>query len=1026
MLALIGASRQSGGHGAGRARHRTKMPQRLWLWLPAALILAAVFPAFSAPKRIHYTVNIWTVEDGLPESTITSMVQTHDGYLWLGTLNGLVRFDGYGRVNTAGKVQFTTFDENNTPALSSSRIVKLFEDSAQNLWVGTESAGIALVGKNGRIAHLDIGQGSSEGKLASIAEDKLGGVWLYTANGQLARYKDRAVNVWSTDNDYRTRSRCRSVISDAGQVCLGVDWSISCLDPQKVAAGQNLPDQKNRAMNRLDFLLASKTGGYWVIGDGKVEKWKAGQVVTSWSSGWSNAIPVNCACEDQDGNLIVGTDGQGAFWFDPDGHAEHLEGLSHSFILSLVVDREGCLWVGTNGGGLHRVKRQAFSVVEASHGYTVQSAADDLHGGLWIGYNGDRIDHWSDSTNRQYTQLVPESGAVRAVFVDKSGEIFAATDARGILQFTNDSFQGVPAFDIANQQTTSIFQDHQGFIWVGTQGGLACWNQKFWRTWSTLNGLSTNSIRAIAEDKDGYLWAGTYGGGLNRIKDGNVEHFSRNSALPSSNVSCLLADADGILWVGTGGGLARFAMGKWTSYTARDGLVSDSINYLLDDGQGNLWIGSNAGLMRVPKAELNAFATSHTNAINFRSYGMADGLPTSECSAGSQPAACRSTDGRLWFPTIKGLASLSPEMLKPNSNPPPVVIEGVRVGGDFRTSQELRAPLPTTLTLPAGKEQIEIDYTSLNLLAPERTRFQYRMEGHEETWTDAGNVRAAHFSKLPPGHFTFRVRACNEDGIWNETGATLAFIVLPPFWQTWWFLSGTTLVLLALVAGIVHVISTQRLQRQLVAMRQQEALEKERARIARDLHDQLGANLTQVALLGELAEADKNLPEEVESHAKQICNTARETTRALDEIVWTVNPSNDTLDGLVNYICKYAQEYLALAGLKYRLEVPSELPAAPITPEVRHNMFLAAKEAVNNVVKHSQATSARIRLLLQPESFTFEIEDNGRGIPDPKGKPDRSGLKNMRKRMEDIGGSFAISPGSENGAIIRLTAPLKK
>jgi len=230
--------------------------------------------------------------------------------------------------------------------------------------------------------------------------------------------------------------------------------------------------------------------------------------------------------------------------------------------------------------------------------------------------------------------------------------------------------------------------------------------------------------------------------------------------------------------------------------------------------------------------------------------------------------------------------------------------------------------------------------------------------------------------------------------------------------------------LLGIVIGIVHLISTQRLQRQLVTMRQQEALEKERARIARDLHDQLGANLTQVALLGELAEADKNLPGEVESHAKQICSTARETTRALDEIVWTVNPSNDTLDGLVNYICKYAQEYLALAGLKYRLDVPSQLPTASITPEVRHNMFLAAKEAVNNVVKHSQATSARVKLVLQPNAFTFEIEDNGRGLPDPQGKSGRNGLKNMRKRMEDIGGSFSIGPGSEGGTLVRLAAPI--
>jgi signal transduction histidine kinase len=231
-------------------------------------------------------------------------------------------------------------------------------------------------------------------------------------------------------------------------------------------------------------------------------------------------------------------------------------------------------------------------------------------------------------------------------------------------------------------------------------------------------------------------------------------------------------------------------------------------------------------------------------------------------------------------------------------------------------------------------------------------------------------------------------------------------------------------VLFAIVIGTVYFVSTQRLQRQLAALRQQEALERERARIARDLHDQLGANLTQVALLAEMAQEDKQLPGEVESHAQQIQQTARETTRSLDEIVWTVNPSNDTLDGLVNYVCKYAQEYLGIAGLAYRIEVPPQLPATPISPEVRHNIFLVAKEAINNIVKHSKGTSAWLRLALAPGEFTFEIEDNGIGIKRSDEQKGRNGLKNMRKRMEDVKGRFEFSKGAEGGTRLRFTAPL--
>jgi signal transduction histidine kinase len=425
---------------------------------------------------------------------------------------------------------------------------------------------------------------------------------------------------------------------------------------------------------------------------------------------------------------------------------------------------------------------------------------------------------------------------------------------------------------------------------------------------------------------------------------------------------------------------------------------------------------------------LNDFANAQGSraSVPCRTFGRLDGLPTSECSSGAQPGGCRTKNGKLYLPTISGLVTVDPAHLLPNTNPPPVVIEGVLIDGEPASSDRLRAPPLQSITVPARKESIEILFSSLNLSAPEKGSFKYLLKGHETTWNEhAGNIRYANYTKLPPGDYTFRVQACNEDGVWNEKGAVLAVIILPPFWRTWWFISASALLLLSMIVGSVHYVSTQKLQRQLALMRQQEALELERSRIARDLHDQLGANLTQVALLGEMAETDKNLPEEIEAHARQISQTARETTRALDEIVWTVNPSNDTLDGLINYVCKYAQEYLAIAGLRYRLEVPPQLPPLPISPELRHNVFLAAKEAVNNVVKHAHASSVWLRLQLHPDRFVLEIEDDGRGLPDSATEKGRNGLRNMRKRMEDIGGQFEVSPRVGGGTIVRLTAPLK-
>ena len=471
-----------------------------------------------------------------------------------------------------------------------------------------------------------------------------------------------------------------------------------------------------------------------------------------------------------------------------------------------------------------------------------------------------------------------------------------------------------------------------------------------------------------------------------------------------------------------------FTRGNGPRYSTGDGLASNSIDYIIEDDAGCLWIGSNAGLMRIQTRSLNDFAHGTANLISCRTYVETDGLPTRECSAGSQPAACRAPDGRLYFPTTKGLVSVNPADIKTNPQPPLVMIESVRVDGQEQKTNRFSSAWQPSVTVPPGHEQLEIHYTALNFSAPGEVRFKYRLEGHEAAWTDAGDARVAYYPNVPPGVYRFHVIAGNEDGVWNETGGVLAVTIQPQFWQTWWFRAAVILCLAGIVVAVVRYVSTQKLRRQLQLHEQQQALEKERSRIARDLHDQLGANLTQVALLGEMAESDRNSPAEVESHAQQISQTARETTRSLDEIVWAVNPSNDTLEGLVNYACKYAQEYLALAGVRYRAEVPSRLPAIAIPPEVRHNVFLAFKEAVNNVVKHAQASEVWIRLRLQPNHFTLSVEDNGRGLGGLNAHADetRNGLRNMRKRMEVLHGEFSISPGSGKGTRVRLTVPIGK
>ncbi len=1004
--------------------------------------LPAALSTNSTPSRA-YAVHAWETEDGLPQNSVISMIQTRDGYLWLGTLNGLARFDG---------IRFTVFDESSTPGLNDSVIVCLFEDSRANLWIGTERAGTVMM-KDGRItAPVELSQGGIERKLIAACEDAEGAVWLYLANGDLWRYhRERFTPHVLT---LRDPSQPKTIIKETN----GPVWVVTSRRQYAIGAVSDsgsleLPIAEEVPAGRLDLLVPSKRSGYWRLANFQVQRWinnqPAGETLRyPWLA---SGLEIKAACEDQDGNLVVGIGGGGGYWIGTNGVVTSIsttevvhwittngvatpvstnafagaKGLANNTVLSLVVDREGTLWAGTDGGGLNRVKRQHFENVSEIGNWVVTSVCEDQKGGMWIASMENGLGYWKDGTLQRFTAPVGSKvNFVASVFVDRSERVWFGTRGAGLFRFKDVAFQPVVPPGVNLSQVTAMHQDRRGVIWFGTHDGLVSWNEREWKSYGASNGLTSESITAIAEDAHGDLWIGTRRGGLNHLRDGKVSTWRKRDGLPSDDIAALHFDEEGVLWVSTfSSGLGRFHRGRWTRYTKREGLVSNNLGYILDDGDGTLWLGSNAGVLRVRKQALKEYADGTTRSVPCRAYGKTDGLPTLECTSGSQPGAWRTRDGKLWFPTIKGLAVVNPGQLQPNMTPPLVSIDSILVNNVPVTNLS-RSAVGPSITLRPGDEPLEIQYSSLNLSAPERARFRYQLEGADKDWTDAGDVRVVWFRQLDPGEYRFHVTACNEDGVWNETGSTLAVIVQPPFWRTWWFYGATAGGLLGLVAGVVHYASTQKLQRQLVKLKQKEALEKERARIARDIHDQVGASLTQVALLGELVETDKNLPDEVEAHAKQISQTARETTHALDEIVWTVNPSNDTLEGLVNYICKHAQDFLRVAGLRYRLEVPERLPALSMSPEVRHNVFLASKEAVTNVVRHAKATAAWIRLRVDSSSFTVEIEDNGCGIADPNAPTVRNGLRNMRKRMDDIGGRFSISRGKEGGALVQLTVPI--
>jgi signal transduction histidine kinase len=464
--------------------------------------------------------------------------------------------------------------------------------------------------------------------------------------------------------------------------------------------------------------------------------------------------------------------------------------------------------------------------------------------------------------------------------------------------------------------------------------------------------------------------------------------------------------------------------GKFSTISKDYGLPSSAIVHIVDDGIENLWLGSEHGILRVSKTELNRCADGLERTIHCLNYGKAEGLASQSCPGGFQPGACKASDGRLWFPTTKGIAIVDPTDVTINREPPPVVIEEFMVDGKAVTGLGAQ--------VPPGKQRFELRYTGLSFVAPDRVRFKYKLDGLESDWVDAGTRRIAQYSYLKPGKYSFHVIACNNDEVWNQTGASLDFTVRPYFWQTWWFLVVGMATGVGMVGGGVSMVAQRRERRKLQQLEKQQAVEKERARIARDIHDDLGASLTRIAMLSQTMRKNLEGNSQEASAAARVNSIARELTRAMDEIVWAVNPKHDTLDSLATYLGGFAQDVLAPAGIRCRLNVPVCLPPLAVTAEVRHNVFLAFKEILHNVLKHANASEVEISLEAAPTGFALMIADNGCGFAlDPTketgvGLDERrrlgggNGLINVRKRLENLDGRCEWETAPGLGTNVRL------
>ncbi len=913
------------------------------------LLIGGAFFATNLRAAERFLVRTWQSEDGLPSNVIRSIAQAADGYLWVATAEGVVRFDG---------VRFSGFDSEPDATLSRRPTRTLFPLPNGDVWVTTH-AGALLRGRGARLTEVRLDAASVEppsgaaGIVSQVAPGDAGEIFIV-----------RGSETWLIAGNHPPRLIQRS---PEVETLLAADAEATASHGRWRAGGAPLQ------LHETDGTIWRFGGGSGLeIGtsDGAFEPVKL--------RGAEPPKATNEMLEDREGSVWLATAAQG-LWQLREARVDVLttaDGLSGRTVLLVMEDRAGGLWIATTTGGLDRLEAGEFTHVEVG----------------------------------------PTSGRpVSALCETRDGTMWAATREGSIFRLTDGVF--TPMFTAASgiSKVFAIVEDAAGRVWFGGRLGLSVWDGE------EAHGIdlgTSDAVTVLATGKADEIWVGTESGLVFHGAESRFKEIGGSDAFAHRAISSLLPDSANSAWAGTlGGGLFHIEEDRAVALDTAASVQPSRITCILDDLSGHLWLGSLRGIFRLGKSELGDVAQRKRDRISALHLDRSDGLLTRECTGGVQPAGWRSRDGTLWFPTTNGLANIQPAQLNLNPLAPSVVIEEMRSNA---RQLDISGPQPT---LGPGRSRLEFRFTALSLVAPSKVRFRTRLDGLEDEWSEAGAQRTVAYEAVPPGRYAFRVQAENGDGIWNESGATLAFRVLPHFWQTLAFQVSVATAAAALAVGIGASISRVKMRGRLLRLELKRSREAERARIAQDLHDDLGASLTEISILANLAAEDRRPSDTNDNALPEIAGKAQALVGALDEIVWAVNPRHDTLGSLAEYLTAFASEFLSAAGITLRLDVPHDLPASALDAERRHSIFLAVREALNNAVKHSGASEVWLRVRLVNERLEILVEDNGRGFAPKPASGD--GVGNLQSRLARLSGECKIESREDCGTRVRLSLPLK-
>jgi ligand-binding sensor domain-containing protein/signal transduction histidine kinase len=976
----------------------------------------------------NFRVRTWGQREGLPDPSVTAILQTRDGYLWVGTLSGLARFDG---------VKFV-LERLPGETNGSVRINALCEDADNRLWIGTQQDGLFRLTK-GELRQFRTPDGLLDDDVTCIAADTRNQVWIGTRAGLSCwdgvRFKHFTVRNGLPDDSVSGVHVGRS----------GVVWVTTRSGMCRIKGGAIAPlefqaDSPGRSPESLGA-YEDRQGNLWAFGDTYLININENRRFNYFRGAEAGSGRIWSLLEGHDGRLWIGTSGRGLFCFD----GSRFQPISingtrwQNDVRAIAEDQEGNLWLGTAGGGLAQLQPQSAQLFGTG-------------------------------------QDLPD--APNCLALDAAGRVWAGLDSGGLYVRESGRFTEWPDHSgrLRQSSLTALCAEPGGDLWVGTRGaGLLCLHRGRVIPFTTADGLSDDSVLALCAAGPRSVWAGTRAGGLHRVGNGSLESYGAADGLPSQPITALLPASGGGLWIGTeagvilrgepgrfqaiaetaplagkpvlalyggedrrlwigteGGGLACLSGQTFRSWTTRNGLPDNVVFGVTEDAEGSLWIATGRGVCRVAR---NALERSFTMDVSLQGNVLFEREMSLPHPVHGGPRALRSPHGVMWLATDRGILMADERVTRLNEPAPLVYLEDVIVNGEsVRWPQH---PLPCAglpATAPAkfsAVHSLEVQFTAPSFKAPERLRFRHKLEGFDPDWIEGESERRVRYNQLPYGQYKFRVAVAGTDGGGEEHEAGFAFVVPAPLWRTPWAMGLMGMALLGTVAGAARVVSHRRLRHKLARLEQQQAMERERMRIAQDMHDEIGSKLTKISFLSEGVKAAVPPADAIAGRIDSIAHTSRELLQTLDEIVWAVNPHNDTLEHAATYLGQYATDYLQNTPVEFEQNIARSIPHHPLSAEIRHNLFLAFEEALNNILKHAGATRVTLEMDCRPGAFVIRLADDGRGFdsvaPPPAGpaaKRGGNGLVNMRERLASVGGRCEIRSQPGQGATVTIAIPL--